>query len=56
MWLGNLSQLTVLNLRINNFSGEMPSSLTNLKALSYLDLQQNHLSGKILSLLFVSNI
>ena len=56
MWLGNLSQLTHLVLYSNNFSGEMPSSPTNLKALSYLDLGWNHLSGKIPSLLLVSNI
>ena len=56
MWLGNLSQLTHLDLSTNNFGGEMPSSLLNLKALSYLNLGWNHLSGKIPSLLFVSNI
>ena len=56
MWLGNFTQLTVLDLSANNFGGEMPSSLSKLKALSYLDLERNHLSGKIPSLLLVRHI
>jgi uncharacterized protein YjbI with pentapeptide repeats len=55
-WLGNFTQLTVLDLSSNNFGVEISSSLSNLKALSYLNLAQNHLSGKIPSLLLVSHI
>ena len=55
-WLGNFTQLTVLDLSSNNFGVEISSSLLNLKALSYLNLAQNHLSGKIPSLFFVSYI
>ncbi|KAK4573684.1 hypothetical protein RGQ29_031580 [Quercus rubra] len=46
-WLGNLTQLTLLNLSANNFAGEIPSSLSNLKALSSLDIRSNNLSGAI---------
>ena len=56
MWLGNLTQLIDLSLAINNFVGEIPSSLSKLKALSDLNLAQNGLSGKIPSLLLARNI
>ena len=49
MGLGNLTRVTELSLRNNNFTGQIPSSLSNLKTLSYLGLSQNHLSGKISS-------
>ncbi|KAG5233636.1 receptor protein [Salix suchowensis] len=50
--LGNLTQLTELDLSYNNFSGEIPSSLGNLIQLTNLDLSNNILSGNIPSSLF----
>ena len=46
-WLGNLTQLIDLDLSINYFGGEMPSSISNLFVLSYLDLRSNNIHGKI---------
>ncbi|KAJ6976477.1 receptor-like protein 9DC3 [Populus alba x Populus x berolinensis] len=45
--LGNLTQLTSLDLSSNNFSGQIPSSLGNLVNLSNLDLSNNQLVGPI---------
>nr|XP_023894420.1 receptor-like protein Cf-9 homolog [Quercus suber] len=46
-WLGNLTQLIDLDLSINNFSGEMPSSISNLFVLSYFDLRSNNIQGAL---------
>ncbi|GLT79549.1 hypothetical protein SLA2020_510330 [Shorea laevis] len=45
--IGNLSQLTSLQLYSKNFSGQIPSSLANLTQLSVLFLSDNHFSGPI---------
>ena len=45
-----------MNLSANNFAGEIPSSLSYLKALSSLDIRSNDLSGEILSELLVINV
>ncbi|KAJ6376200.1 hypothetical protein OIU77_001046 [Salix suchowensis] len=50
--LGNLTNLTSLDLTDNNFSGQIPSSFENLVHLYYLDLSNNNFSGQIPSFLF----
>ena len=45
--LGNLSNLTILNLDFNALSGEIPSSLGNLSNLETLDFYLNDLSGEV---------
>jgi len=45
--LGNLSNLTYLNLRSNELSGNIPSELGSLTKLTYFYLNSNSLSGTI---------
>ncbi|MFQ6641987.1 hypothetical protein Gotur_016039, partial [Gossypium turneri] len=45
--LGNLLQLTHLDLSVNQLSGQISRSLGNLLQLTHLDLWQNQLSGQI---------
>jgi Leucine-rich repeat (LRR) protein len=50
--LGNLTQLTYLNLGYNNFSGDIPSVYGNLIKLEYLSLPFNNLAGQVPSSFF----
>ncbi len=45
--LGNLSNLSYLNLRSNDLTGSIPSELGNLSSLTDLDLRSNDLTGSI---------
>ena len=45
--LGDLSNLTRLNLRSNSFSGSIPPELGNLTKLTHLDLDGNELTGGV---------
>ena len=45
--LGNLSNLSYLNLRSNDLTGSIPSELGNLSSLTDLDLSSNDLTGSI---------
>ena len=45
--IGNLINLTYLDLRGNNFTGEIPPEIGNLTNLNYLDLRFNQLTGSI---------
>mgnify|MGYP003325697304 CR=1 FL=1 len=45
--LGNLTNLTSLDLGSNQLTGEIPSELGNLANLYYLNLSDNQLSGQI---------
>ncbi|RHN47374.1 putative protein kinase RLK-Pelle-LRR-XV family [Medicago truncatula] len=45
--IGNLSELRILSLSGNMFSGEIPVSLVNLRGLEILELQGNNFSGKL---------
>jgi len=45
--LGDLTELTVLNLRDNDLSGPIPAELGNLTKLTTLDLWENNLVGSI---------
>ncbi|XP_071733736.1 uncharacterized protein [Rutidosis leptorrhynchoides] len=45
--LANLTQLTHLDLSLNNFMGLIPPSLTNLTQLTHLDLSRNNFTGPI---------
>ncbi|GLT30045.1 hypothetical protein SLA2020_048690, partial [Shorea laevis] len=45
--IGNLGQLTILDLSSNDFSGQIPSSLANLTQLTYLFLSDNQFSSSI---------
>jgi hypothetical protein len=47
MGIGDLSALTLLNLRQNNFTGEIPRTITKLKNLLYIDLSSNNFNGSI---------
>ncbi|KAL6275917.1 hypothetical protein ACE6H2_019518 [Prunus campanulata] len=44
-FVANLTRLSTLILTGNNFQGEIPGSLFQLKNLEYLDLSSNNLSG-----------
>ena len=45
--LGNLTNLTALDLDGNQLSGEIPSEFGNLTNLTALDLSSNQLSGEV---------
>ncbi|KAG8369500.1 hypothetical protein BUALT_Bualt14G0020100 [Buddleja alternifolia] len=45
--IGNLTELTLLNLRTNKFRGPIPKSVINLKKLTRLILSDNFFSGTI---------
>ncbi|GMY33134.1 receptor like protein 28-like [Fagus crenata] len=47
MWLGDLTGITVLSLYNNNFTGQIPSSLSNLRDLTNVDLRYNNFEGRI---------
>jgi Leucine-rich repeat (LRR) protein len=47
--IGDLNQLTRLDLNSNNFTGEIPISIELLSRLEYLNLENNLLSGSISS-------
>ncbi|PWZ04932.1 putative inactive receptor kinase [Zea mays] len=47
MGIGDLSALTLLNLHQNNFTGEIPRTITKLKNLLYIDLSSNNFNGSI---------
>uniref|UniRef100_A0A6N2LEH8 Uncharacterized protein n=1 Tax=Salix viminalis TaxID=40686 RepID=A0A6N2LEH8_SALVM len=46
-WLGNLTQLTVLDISYNQLSGQIPFSIGKLKHLQTLDLGFNNLTGPV---------
>ncbi|CAA3011035.1 LRR receptor-like serine threonine- kinase GSO1 [Olea europaea subsp. europaea] len=46
-WIGNLSSLSVILLRGNNFEGTFREQLCQMKRLSMIDLSYNDLSGQI---------
>ncbi|XP_038878099.1 receptor-like protein EIX1 isoform X2 [Benincasa hispida] len=47
-WIGSkLPNLTYLNLKSNNFYGNLPSSICNLKRIHVLDISSNNISGSI---------
>ncbi|KAH7851015.1 hypothetical protein Vadar_006044 [Vaccinium darrowii] len=50
--MGNMTQLTVLELTENQFKGEIPNSMKNLCSLRILDLLGNSFSGEIVSPLY----
>ncbi|GKC91443.1 receptor-like protein 12, partial [Tanacetum coccineum] len=45
--IGNLKNLSRIELPTSNFSGRIPKSMENLTQLSYLDLSSNKLTGQI---------
>ena len=45
MWLGNLTRVTTIFLKNNNFTGQIPSSLSFLKDLTLIDLSYNFLTN-----------
>ena len=45
--IGNLTNLTILNLRHNQFTGVIPSEIGNLTNLNTLDLRYNQFDGEI---------
>lgn len=45
MWIGELSKLEILRLGHNNFSGSVPTTITNITKLLHLDLSSNSISG-----------
>ncbi|CAI7897449.1 unnamed protein product, partial [Closterium sp. NIES-53] len=45
--IGNLADLTMLDISRNNISGPIPDSISQLKALAYLNMAYNQLSGPI---------
>ncbi|XP_010999368.1 PREDICTED: receptor-like protein 12 isoform X6 [Populus euphratica] len=46
-WLGNLTQLTVLDISYNHLSGHIPFSIGNLKHLQTLNLGFNNFTGPV---------
>ncbi|KAK9029625.1 hypothetical protein V6N11_026733 [Hibiscus sabdariffa] len=50
-WIGTLSALSILLLKVNHFEGEIPSQICRLNSLSIIDLSQNKLFGPIPSCL-----
>ncbi|XP_030449839.1 receptor-like protein 7 [Syzygium oleosum] len=54
--IGNLRNLSRIELRQCSFDGNIPSSLTNLSRLSYLDLSVNNFTGSIPSLCESKNL
>jgi hypothetical protein len=46
-WIGDLSELTILQIIDNKMNGEIPSSIGNLTKLTNLSLRRNNLSGTI---------
>ena len=44
--IGNLTNLNILNLHHNQFSGELPTEIGNLTNLTTLDLRFNQFSGE----------
>ncbi|KAK7816508.1 receptor-like protein 53 [Quercus suber] len=44
---GNLTKVTDIMLQDNNFTGQIPSSLSNLKYLNFIDLSYNKFEGSI---------
>nr|XP_048324204.1 receptor-like protein 33 [Ziziphus jujuba var. spinosa] len=47
MSMGNLTQITQINIQSNNFSGKIPASISNLAKLEYLILEENDFRGQI---------
>ncbi|XP_060667914.1 receptor-like protein 33 [Ziziphus jujuba] len=47
MSMGNLTQITQINIQSNNFSGKIPASILNLAKLEYLILEENDFRGQI---------
>ncbi|XP_062215766.1 probable inactive receptor kinase At5g10020 [Phragmites australis] len=45
--IDDLTALTLLNLHQNNFTGQIPKTITKLKHLLYIDLSNNHFNGSI---------
>ena len=45
--IGNLTQLTYINLGWNQFEGEIPESLENLTYLTFLSFLKNYFTGEI---------
>ncbi|XP_055832888.1 probably inactive leucine-rich repeat receptor-like protein kinase IMK2 [Solanum dulcamara] len=45
--INKLQKLSILNLRSNHFSGDIPVTIGNISALRQLDLAHNNLSGEI---------
>ena len=54
MSLGNLTKVTDIMLHDNNFTGQIPSSLSNLKYLNVIDLSYNKFEGRTLD--FFTNL
>ncbi|RVW32535.1 Receptor kinase-like protein Xa21 [Vitis vinifera] len=46
-YIGNLSFLTVLDLRNNSIHGQLPETVGHLRRLRVINLRSNHLEGKI---------
>jgi Leucine rich repeat len=46
--LGNLSKLTILDLKNNNLQGSIPATILDLENLQILKLQYNQLSGSLI--------
>jgi hypothetical protein len=46
-WLGELSDLVLIDLSENELTGTIPDSIWNLPSLKYLLLHRNYLEGKV---------